>query len=398
MLIPALAISTLPSTGLKRRYEAPIFEDVDSENVNPSASCSPTKKNKIGLQESLQPFKASNFVINSSANTMRSSLDRPVRSARRSDPIATRSHQQMLGETPTTPVHSITPLTPRNIDSAPAVAGRSPKSKRVGILSRRRVTASPFTRVNPPSFFNNGIQGGLPFSIDAALSGTVPSYRANPVQVKEVKPKEIPTLEESIPQGWIFDIYEETEEMQEQNVVVHRACNLDISDDESIAGVRADTGKENIPPSDTLSTGLPEITTAIPASRKNMMTDEPRTPLGDLEASDFYAEGCDASSYIIIPGESSIDRSGDKSNIDPEPKEDCSLPQLHVPELADGWKNLLSQLEASKQPSLSSNLYDSNFLGKVEMGSIPTVEIWESESAKDEDEAHGLDQASQPLA
>ena len=98
VLIPALAISTLPSTSLKRRYEAPIFEDVDSENVDPSVSCSPTKKNKIGLQESFQPSKASKFVMNSSANMMKSSLDRPVRSVRRSDPIATRSHQQKLGE------------------------------------------------------------------------------------------------------------------------------------------------------------------------------------------------------------------------------------------------------------------------------------------------------------
>lgn len=398
MLTRALAISTLPSASLKRRYEAPIFEDVDSENVDPSVFCSPTKKNKIGLQERVQPPKAANFVMNSFANTVKSSLGRPVRSARRSDPIATRSHQQKLEETPTTPVYSITSLTPRNIDSAPAVAGRSPKSKRVGILSRRRMTTIPFTRVNPPSLSSNGIYGGLPFSIDAALSGTIPSYRANPVQVKEVKPKEFPTLEESVPQGWIFDIYEETEEMQEQNVVVHRACNLDISDDESIAGVKADRGKENIPPSDTLSTNLIEITTAIPASRKNMMTDEPRTPLGDLEASDFYAEGCDASSYIIIPGESSLDQNDDKPCVGSKSKEDYSLPRSHAPELVDGWTSSLSQVEASKQSSSSSHLYDSHFLEKVEMDSAPMVEIWESESAKDEDEARGLDQVGQHLA
>ena len=105
----------------------------------------------------------------------------------------------------------------------------------------------------------------------------------------------------------MFDIYEESEDIQMQNVVFHQACNLDISDDESLAKVKADRGKENIPPGDVLAASLPEITTEVPVSRKNLMTDEPRTPLGDLEASDFYAEGCDASSYIMVPGEDGKD-------------------------------------------------------------------------------------------
>ena len=46
-----------------------------------------------------------------------------------------------------------------------APAGRSPvKSKGSGILSRRRVSAKPFARVDPPSL---AAKNGLPFSIDA---------------------------------------------------------------------------------------------------------------------------------------------------------------------------------------------------------------------------------------
>lgn len=257
------------------------------------------------------------------------------------------------------------------------------------------MTTSPFTRVNPPSFSSNGVQGGLPFSIDAALSGTVPSYKPSPVQAKEIQPKEFCTLEESMPKGWMFDIYEETEEIQEQNVVVHRACNLDISDDENLAKIKLDRGKENIPPSDGLSASLPEITTSIPASRKNMMTDEPRTPLGDLETSEFYAEGCDALSYIIIPGENSVDQNAEKPNVDPEPKEAYSSPQAPVTDLAEGWQSLLAQVEASKQ-NHTSDFYHQNSSDKI--ASAPAVEIWESESAKDEDESHGLDQAGQYAA
>ena len=329
---------------------------------------------------------------------MKSSMARQIRSPRRSDPTSMKSQGNTIGEGPTTPAHPTACPTPRNIDSAPAVAGRSPKSKRIGILSRRRMTTSPFTRINPPSFSGSGIQGGLPFSIDAALSGTVPSYRPCPLPAKEIQPKEFCTLEESIPKGWIFDIYEETEEMQEQNIVVHRACNLDISDDESLAKIKADRGKENVPPSDGLSAGLPEITTGIPASRKNMMTDEPRTPLGDLEASEFYAEGCDASSYIIVPGDNSAEQNTEKPNVDPEPKGAHSSRQAHAPELDDGWKSLLAQVEASKQHQSSSEFHPAHSLDKDVTASNPAVEIWESESAKDEDELHGLDQGGQNAA
>ncbi len=393
----ALPAST--SVNLKRRHEAPSFDDVDSENIDPSNFCSPSKKNKTGLQDSFQPPKAAHFVLNASASTTtKQSLGRQIRSTHRSDATSVGWQGLKLGETPKTPLHSVTPPTPRLIDSAPAAAGRSPKSKRIGILSRRRMTASPFTRVNPPSFASNGVGGGLPFSIDAALSGTVPSYKPAPVQAKEVQHKEFPTLEESVPQGWMFDIYEETEEMQEQNVVVHRACNLDISDDESNAGVKADRGKENIPPGEGLFTGPAEITTVMPASRKNMMTDEARTPLGDLEASDFYAEGCDASSYIMIPGEGNpTEQVEDKQINDAEPKLEHLLTQPHAHEFADGWKGLPGQVESSKQYD-SSGLSHSPFQGQVELDTPPTVEIWESESAKDEDEKQGLDQAAPNVA
>jgi hypothetical protein len=368
---------------LKRRYEIPTFDDVDSENVDPLAFCSPAKKNKTGFSDSFQPPKASKFVLNTSGlDSMKSSLGRPTRSARQSGPSPTLSQRLKLGETATTPTSSIISPTPRHVDSAPAAAGRSPKGKRIGILSRRRMTASPFTRVNPPSFSGNGIDGGLPFSIDAALSGTVPSYKAKPVQAKEILSRDFPNLEDSIPKGWMFDIYEETEEIQEQNVVVHRACNLDISDDESIASVKADRGKENIPPCDALST-TPEITTAVPASRKNMMTDEPRTPLGDLETSDFYAEGCDATSYIIIPDEKLTEQTADKPIIDPEPKKDHSLLLTGIPDVSDGWKCFLAQVEASKQRNSPSDLNPHSLADQIR--SAPTVEIWESESAKGED-------------
>ena len=83
--------------------------------------------------------------------------------------------------------------------SAPAAAGRSPKSNRIGVLSRRRVSASPFTRIDPPMFAGGRSQDAVPFSIDAALSGTVSSYK-----VKPQLPVEAFILEDSNPKGWML--------------------------------------------------------------------------------------------------------------------------------------------------------------------------------------------------
>ena len=326
LLTCEIAIFTPPTTNLKRRYEAPSLDEVKLENVDPSILASPTKKHKVGLQET------------TTTNIVKSLLARQIRSPRRSDVKSTRSQGIILGQAPTTPVNS-TP-SPTNIVSAPAVAGRSPQSKRVGILSRRRMSASPFMRVNPPFFPSNGVNDDLPLSIDAALSGTVPAPKPTTRSFKRAKPEDFCTLEESKPKGWMFDIYEESEMMQLENVVCHQACNLDISDDEGAAKAKADKGKENIPPSDLLSA---EVSTGMSALRN----DEPRTPLAELEASKFYAEGCDASSYFLVPEDESADNEADKLNVDP---------------------------------------------AKVEVVSAPAVEIWESESATYGGVSYGLDE------
>lgn len=324
MLTRELAISTLPAANLKRRYEAPSFDDADTENIDPAIFASPTKKYKVGLQHACQSPKPAEFPVNITTSTIKSVLARQIRSPRRSDLKSTRSQGINLVETPTTPTASITP------NSAPAAAGRSPKSKRVGILSRRRMTSSPFMRVNPPSFPTNGIQGGLPLSLDAAISGTVPSYRASATPAKVVKPRQFRTIEESMPKGWGFDVFEESEDMQDQNIVIHRACNLDISDDESS---KADIGKENIPPSDVLSAGLLEM-----SGSRNMIIDEPRTPLGDLEASNYYAEGCDASSYFLVDDDL-IDM--DVPNIDAAKADITSAPAIDI------WESEVAEYDQS---------------------------------------------------
>ncbi len=89
----------------------------------------------------------------------------------------------------------------------------------------------------------------------------------------------------------------------------HYTLILDISsDDESRAAAKDDRSKENVPPVDGPVYSSAAVTT-LPA---DMMIDEPRSPLGTLDAKDIYAEGCDASSYIIVPAEKEIDQVKEK--------------------------------------------------------------------------------------
>ena len=131
----------------------------------------------------------------------------------------------------------------------------------------------------------------MPFSLDAALSGTVPGYTPKQAPVSDLK--------DGMPGKWFFSIHEDTPEEELGNLVQHSTQVLDISDDEGKSSEKDARGKENIPPADY--SGI------IPVQRKDMMSDEARTPLGDLNAADYYAADCDVSSVIVVPEENDID-------------------------------------------------------------------------------------------
>ena len=350
---PALPVTL--SSPVKRRH-SPSFDEVDSENIDPLHFKSPSKKAKNFDGYPIKTGKASHFVLKSD-NSSFASVSRPIITPKRLESARSITRK---------------PVAP---SSAPPAAGRSPKSKRAGILSRRRVSSSPFTRVDPPSF---GGSNGLPFSIDAALSGTVASYKPEPVQNAAVS-----TLEESVPNGWMFDIHEDTVDEELGNLMQFSTQTLDISDDESRLAAKDERGKENIPPVDFPSlTNVQTVGANRPVSRKDMMTDEPRTPLGDLDASEFYAEGCDVSSYIIVPAETSA-LSNEKSCDALGAKDIDASAVLAKPATSEGpqndWHILLAKVNASaKTQGLDA-------ADQPEEASAP-IEIWESESAKGEDD------------
>jgi len=185
-----------PWTGLwKSRIRGSRFDE-----HRPFHSLSSNKK----FKNNVKPNKASHFALTNTLSTP-SAINRPI--------ITPAKLLKRKAEVPSTPVVPDRAAQSRP-SSAPTVTGRSSKSKRIGILSRRRVSSSPFTRVDPPAFSN------------------------------------VPTLEKSIPKTWIFDIREDTEGEEASNLMYHYTLILDI---ESRAAAKDDRGKENVPPVDGLA-------------------------------------------------------------------------------------------------------------------------------------------------
>lgn len=109
--------------------------------------------------------------------------------------------------------------------------------------------------------------------------------------------------------SWFFDIHEDTPEQEMTNLLQHSTCVLDISSDEESerkASRERDEGrdKENVPPPDdvsqTRSTGAGTRQATRPLCADDMVVEKERVALGEMNAVDFYADGCDESSVVLV--------------------------------------------------------------------------------------------------
>ena len=201
---PLSGKNAVVSTGKRSFTSSSLLED-DAENMDPAMFNSPSKKNKSSSMFEA-PSKPFNFAL-VSAKAM---------------------------PPPATPVRvdSVVPL--RAPMTAPA--GRSPKRKILGIAKPRR-TSAPFKRIDPP--FASRSSSTLPFSLDAALNGTLATTK------KDLGA----TIQEAMPSKWCFDIYEDTPDEEAANLMEHSTLTLDLSsDDEGGRQCKDDRGKENTPP------------------------------------------------------------------------------------------------------------------------------------------------------
>ena len=343
LTLPHSALPSTPSSSVKRQVPAD-FDEVDTENIDPVQFFSVSNKKAKNFDfDSSRLTKAPLFALNlTPSNTPAKCAHLPqAAEQKRKVKDNASAHDTKRHEPSSAPI--------------PTAAGRSPKHKRVGILSKRRNTASPFTRVDPPSF--SAHKTGQPFSIAAALHGTVPSLKSK-------------SKSKSSSKGWHFEIHEDTQDDEMANLMEHSTHTLDISDDEGRSSpIKGDCcNKENVAPVD-------HQTTANSPSRRDMMTEDVRSPLGDLETTEYYAEGCDASSVIIIPAEDDVEEANEKATMDGPFSPTRPRPYAAI-EGQHGWESLLAQMGAKTDTT-----------NEIAEDGTTEIQIWESESAKDEAEA-----------
>ncbi|KAI1848619.1 hypothetical protein JX266_005478 [Neoarthrinium moseri] len=369
-----------------KRKASDIVDADDSENVNP-VLFSKRSKGADGFSLPKDFIKPASFVLTKSAST--SNIASPPKA------VTPRPRSLLHPKSPAAKLN--TGIAKSSPLSAPA--GRSPtRGKRTGLLSSRRRTAGSYGRIDPPVFGLGASSSSspAPFSLDAALKGTIPSYvnRTGSSSTRSTGLGDL--LDAPASSSWDFDIHEDTAEQEMTNLLQHSTCVLDISSDEESESRRERElaeGKENVPPMDDVSqTSRPRAARAA-ADLDDMIIEKQRNPLGEMNVRDYYAEGCDESSIVVIPGDEDEEPqpAANEFQFAPELKTaDSAETKVPTPELAsepasepqpdDGAKTVDELMQKTEEPAPGAAL-----LQPID-GTGDSFEVWESGSAKDETE------------
>ncbi|KAK3402538.1 hypothetical protein B0T20DRAFT_342368 [Sordaria brevicollis] len=287
-----------------------------------------------------------------------------------------------------------------------APAGRSPTR-----ASKNKKGA----RLNTPSF------GGVsaPFSLDAALKGTIPTYSGGLKETKSTKsatPKTESFEPSTMKSDWFFDIHEDTPEQEMTNLLQHSTCVLDISSDEETE--KRETrecaegrDKENVPPTDDVSQTQSQ-SARTPSTRgagagsdaDDMIVEKNRGPLQEMDSQDFWPEGTDDEDFFVVPGDEddvAASVAGPAVESDEARDEDSEKHHSDIPRIfVDNFEDEDEADEADTSSCSDSDEVDSidgimgvhdgpvkaAVLEPIE-GTGESFELWESESAKDQQSA-----------
>ncbi|KAI0166930.1 hypothetical protein GGR52DRAFT_80845 [Hypoxylon sp. FL1284] len=376
--------NALSSAPVKRKASDSLDSD-DFENVDPTVFSKRSKGSENTIPSKDSFIKPASFILAKSQSTNDISFASPPKTVT----PRPRSHLN-----PKSPVAKLNTTAAKSTPiSAPA--GRSPtRGKRVGILSSRRRTGA-FSRVDPPAF---GLSAGssAPFSLDAALRGTISSYASRNASASTLR-SSASSLDfgglhegEMTKSSWSFDIHEDTPEQEMTNLLQHSTCVLDISSDEESESRRQREraeGKENVPPVDDVSqTSRPRA--AREQADDEMIFEKERNPLGELDVREYYSEGCDENSVFLIPGDEEEEQeqqpeeqqqADDSVDVVPETVSiESDVPQVQA---EDGTKTVEELMAKTDEPAPGAAV-----LEPME-GTGESFEVWESSSAKDEEEA-----------
>ncbi|KAI2643218.1 hypothetical protein GGS21DRAFT_536714 [Xylaria nigripes] len=368
------------SSPLKRKA-SDVTESYDLENVDP-ALFSKRAKGAAFKNSSVKPTHS--LTKSASAKDLSITTSSPLKAA------TARSRTLSNTKSPSNLKTSITQSSPL---SAPA--GRSPpRGKRSGILSSRRRAGGSIARIDPPAFGLAPHSVAAPFSIDAALNGTIPNYasrKSASFSKKASSSLDFGGLHEpEMSSSWFFDIHEDTEEQEMTNLLQHSTCVLDISSDEESESRRQREraeGKENFPPVDEVSPTSRPRAARFSAATDGMTIEKERSPLGEMDPKLYYSEGCDENSVIIVFGDED-EEIVVQNDFQPtpeivvEPVESESEPDLVIEPVSAG-KKLISAEDLLRQTDVPAP--GAAVLAPIE-GTGESFEVWESSSAKDEAE------------
>jgi hypothetical protein len=189
--------------------------------------------------------------------------------------------------------------------------------------------------------------------------------------------------EPELKSSWFFDIHEDTPEQEMTNLLQHGTTILDISSDEEseqrATRERAEgRDKENVPPVDDVSQTSARRS-ARRVSEDEMVFEKERIALGEMNAAEFYAAGCDETSVIIVPGDE------DECNDVEKPEQLPSFefaPELKLEELEElpTAKDVDEMMSKPTEPAVKAAV-----LEPID-GTGESFELWESGSTKDENE------------
>ncbi|KIV92314.1 hypothetical protein PV10_06766 [Exophiala mesophila] len=380
------ATSSSPAPSRKRRAVSP--EISDSENVDPNLLDSLHKRKRSTFDDDVHLHKP-RYSLNITSTTPKRHLDSPLMSTPRLNTSMKPTSAPM---------------------SAPPAAGRSPTRRRpTGLLNAKKRFAQPSFGATSSSL-----------SISAALSGTLASRKTrNSVSTKK-------TLD-SRPNSWFFDIFEETEQVQDYRMnewtMTESAYSLDISDDEKKGKEGLDRGKENVDPNESSAPVTRSMAAAAAAGTNSLaksraskrspddMVDD-RIPLGDLNPTEYYGEGLDATSVVLVHDDAAVSEPDVPRSLVTAEKEFTFLAAVTTATASSSMSLTAQAIETLDTPSISQILSSASPEGTLLMAKVDDniqpagsetmdhadIEIWESESAKDETEQpecdHLCDQGS----
>jgi hypothetical protein len=114
-----------------------------------------------------------------------------------------------------------------------------------------------------------------------------------------------------------------------------------------------------------------------------MVIEKERNPLGEMNVHDYYAEGCDETSVIIIPGdddEEPLPQPLVKTDFEFAPELKISESIVPEPMVEDGSQTVDELMQKTEEPAPGAAL-----LQPID-GTGDTFDVWESGSAKDDTE------------